>query len=162
MEAFLMRLEEVLDEVEAGRGPQSQAPPDRPPRELPAPRPPLPGGPPSGPNPLGPPPELRERHEHLDVRVREVVRKLREPGPPGGAPQEREPLLAELGRLLNEQFDLRTELRRTELSQLGREIDRLRARLEQVERELLQRERERGAIIERRIKRLLGEDEGGW
>ena len=68
----------------------------------------------------------------------------------------------ELTRVLNDQFDVRSELRRFELQRVERELARLRAAIERLQNDSDRRNRERGAIIERRIDQLLEDRASGW
>jgi len=176
LDAFMLRLEEALAQEEGRPGPPGRQP--RAPEQGRAQFPPGAGGPP-GRGPVGPggpagaplPPgpdeffprvqELQKRHEQLEMRSRELAEHLRagrfEPVPP----EERERLRAELERTVNEQFDVRTELRRIDLERIERDLQRLHERVDSLRRELERRQRERAGIIERRIQQLLG-DEGGW
>lgn len=186
MDAFALRLDELLDKAErehpAGTQPEGPRPSGkgmRLPGEGPRPpgegmRPPMMPGRPGGEmggrasGPMAGMPgepvdphmrELQERQEKLEARARELATKLRQPE--GAGPEDRKALRDELGRVVNEQFDVRSELRKTELSRIEQELNRLRERLERTRQDLEHRERERGAIIERRIEQLVGGD-GGW
>ena len=55
---------------------------------------------------------------------------------------------------VREHFELRSELRRIDLSRIEAELVRLREAVEQLRDELEHRQRERGTIIERRIREL--------
>jgi hypothetical protein len=176
LDAFMLRLEEALAQEEARPGLSGRQP--RAPEQGRAQFPPGAGGPP-GRGPVGPegpaggplPPvpdeffprvqELQKRHEQLEMRSRELAERLRAGRVEPVSPEDRERLRAELERTVNEQFEVRTELRRIDLERIERELQRLHERVESLRRELERRERERGGIIERRIQQLLG-DEGGW
>lgn len=169
LDAFVLRLEEVLAEHELegprlpreSRGPEGGRPPVAPgPGEFP----PGPAGQPVPPAPDEFAPrvqELHRRHDELEMRSRELGERCRRARIDQAPPEERERLRAELERTVNEQFDVRTELRHIDLQRIERELQRLHERVESLRRELERRQRERGAIIERRIDQLLGE-EGGW
>ncbi len=106
--------------------------------------------------------ELDERHEGLEVRSHELAEQLRAARASEAEPAARQRLRAELKALVNEQFDVRTKLRRVELERIERELNKLRRILERLQGGLERRERERDLIIERRLDRLVGEDFAGW
>jgi len=69
---------------------------------------------------------------------------------------EKKQLRADLNKLLSNLFDLR-ELNRQD------EIDRLRAELERLQQTLAKRQKNKVAIVERRLKQLTGEaDDLDW
>lgn len=161
VEALLPQLDEVLRRLE-----EAGLPPG-PPRMVAPPEPSRPphGGPPRPPGPEPMPPEMRarvreleEQHARLEERVRELTARLRGPQGTDISSEERAALREELAKVLNEQFDTRTELRKLELQRMEQELNRLREMLDKRRKDFEARERERSTIIERRTKQLLGED----
>lgn len=155
VDALTRRLEEALNEAERNvpPGPPERFGPDDP----------LP------PEPPGPRAEhrarlreLEERQARLEGRSHEVAAQLRELREREAPPPEAERVHAELERIVHEQFEVRSELRRMELERLNHELRRLREMVERMERDLAQREVQRGVIVERRLRQLLGEDASGW
>jgi len=106
--------------------------------------------------------ELEEQHARLEERVRELMARLHGPQGTDMSSDERAALREELAKVLNEQFDTRTELRKLELQRMEQELNRLREMLEKRRKDFEARERERSTIIERRTKQLLGEDPAEW
>jgi hypothetical protein len=158
MDALVFRLEEKLDEAE--RDLRHDEP--RPPGERESPRPPHRG-------PDAPPREMMERHMRLEreheecERVsHELAERLRHLQHEGGPAEARMETREELERVVNHQFEVRTQLRRFELERIERELSHLREVVERMQRQFERRERERGAIIERRIKQLLHDDMSDW
>jgi hypothetical protein len=108
--------------------------------------------------------ELHQRNDELEHRSQELAqrfRELREHGEPG-LDREREEVRHEVERTVEQHFNVRTELREHELHRVEMELDRLREMLERIRHDLERREQARGAIIERRLRQLLGEDDEGW
>jgi hypothetical protein len=167
-DALAARLGEALDRAERA--------PDRPraPRGRPGvPRAGEPGWPGGGPPPAGPraeagPRDMRARAEPLRARQRELqalvdtlvtqLQALRrhEADADEKGSSERE-LMSRLERAVNDEFDVRTELRRLELERIERELDRLQQSVSRIRDELSERERGRGVIIERRMRELVRE-----
>jgi chromosome segregation ATPase len=151
MDAFMIRMERALAEAEADLG--------RHPGERTYERP-------------GPPPEerrferhvreLHERNEELERRSLELAERSRRLPHEEAEPEECRRVLDELTGAVNEHFEVRTELRRTELERVERELHRLRETIERMRRDFERRERERDTIIERRVRRLLGDEFGDW
>ncbi len=166
-EAFVSRLDEFLDAAEEGGGPEAGAA-DFPPREGPRRfEPGRGGGPRRGPE--GPPPEdrarieeLEKRQAELEQRSHELARRAHEARAAGGSSEHLDGLRNELRAVLNEQFEVRTALRKLELEHISRQLTHLRSVLERIQGDLEQRERERAAIIDRRIEQLLGDGSAGW
>ena len=153
VEALVSRVEEALNDLEPPPGPAQQPP---------EPGPPLGGR-------QGPPAEFRrhlaeleDRQRELEMRSHELAGRLREIPPQDADSEPAQALREELTRVVQEQFDVRTALRRAELERMGRELQHLRAALERLERELEHRSRERAAIIQQRIDQLLGQDRSAW
>jgi hypothetical protein len=126
---------------------------------------------PPGPHHPPPPPnfemerrlqELHERHERLERESQELAERFRSEKHGDGEAETRDRLRTELERVINEHFEVRTQLRQLELERLERELRMLERELERMRRQFEQRERERGVIIERRLRQLLGKDFGGW
>lgn len=154
LEALTDRLEERLNEMERGEplpleplGPEGVPPAERP----------------------GPPEEhrirvrdLEERQGRLEARSHELAQRWRELERPDANAEERRRLHDELERVVQEQFNVRSELRRVELERLGHELRRLHEMVERMERDLAEREQQRAQIVERRMRQLLGEGTSGW
>ncbi len=104
---------------------------------------------------------LQNRHEQLEQNTQRLVERLRSRSAPGrhGAHAE---LRETLARTVHEHFQVRTELRQAELDRIDAELQRLRETVEILRRDFERRLRERDAIVEKRIRTLLGEDSGGW
>jgi hypothetical protein len=98
----------------------------------------------------------------LEARSHELAGRLRELRAGDAPPEERERARDELAAVVNEQFEVRSELRKVELERVERELQKLRQVMENIHHDLEQRERDRESIIQRRIQQLLGEDAGGW
>ena len=161
LEALMFRLEDVLNEVEARQPmdtddelepPAGPRPPERPGRE-----------------PLPRFPDLHERvrglerhHEELEVRSHELAERVRDMRAYGGPENDPAKAIEELERTIQEQFEIRGELRRAELERIEREVQELRRALERMQTGLKQREDQRSRIVERRMRQLLGEELGGW
>ncbi len=188
-EALAVRLEEAMRHRGQPGMPFGPHPmPEGGPGHLPpggGPRPPMFGGPPDHPpmppdrpdwdEPGGEPsPEMREFEMHmreLDRHNEELERKsmelahklaeLREREEPK-LDELRERLRRELAECVEEHFNVRTEFRKAELHRLETELGHLKRALDELRENLERRERARGAIIERRIKQLLGEDGDAW
>ncbi|MFH1747002.1 MAG: hypothetical protein ABIG44_08150 [Planctomycetota bacterium] len=166
MEAFLPRIERALDEAEADikrRGPQRPGRPDEP------------RGPEDGPRGQRPPGpaahereferhlrELHERQEEFERRTHELVEKIQRLREEDAEPEAREALQHELTGVVNEQFEVRTELREMEMQRIERELERLRVVIERMRHEFERRQQEREKIIERRVRHLMGNDFGDW
>lgn len=161
VEALISRLESALDETEAEPGPPGR--PERGPRSpvRPRPGPAEPGGPPPG-DVLPRVRELEERHGELERQSQELARQMRELGEGADAEVRHAALREQLVRVVNEQFEVRTQLRHMELERMQRELHRIQEMVERLQGQLERRERERPAITERRIGQLLGEDAAGW
>ncbi len=189
VDALLPHLDETLDNLEklpespggpehAGKPPMPPGAPERP--GLP-PRPGMgagPGGPPGmgpgpgglpGMGPGGPSPEVREhlrgleeKQRGLEGHVRELAEQFRGPQAEKMSADEKTRLREELGKVLNEQFDVRTELRKTELDRIGHDLTRLREALEKMQKDFETRQQERAVIVERRMNQLLGGDATDW
>lgn len=103
-----------------------------------------------------------ERHEGLEKDSRVAVRKLRAAlrARKGGDEQSDE-LRARLEQIIGKQFDTRTEMRHIELERIESQLRRLQESLERLRREFERRQSERGTIVERRIRELAGEGDGG-
>lgn len=159
MEAFMPRLERALDEAEADikrhrpRGPEQ------------------PGGPHDLRRPDQPRPErefehhtreLHERQEKLEMRSHELAEKLKRLRHEDAEPEARTALREELTGAVNEQFEVRTELRGLELQRIERELQRLHENVEKMRGDFERRQLERESIIEQRVRQLLGDDFGGW
>lgn len=185
-EALAGRIEEALDDgprrpgpLPGGRrpnGPPARDPLDGPPPDMgeplfPPPHDPL--GPPPGdgpPPPLGPdhrppppPPdprvlELQEQQAEADRRARELANTLRTDGARLSDP-ERANLRDELRQVVETQFELRTALRTFELERIREDLDRLQRRVDALHAELERRADQRAAIIERRMRELLGRED---
>jgi len=159
LDAMIFRLEAALDEGEHPGGPPPGHP--GPGRE----------GQRMGPGQRRPHPaeqmhirirEMEERHEHLEQQSHELAHHLREIREQQASKEDIERAHGKLAAVVNQQFDLRSELRRTELERVQRELEQLRRMVEKMERQLDRRAGERDVIIERRINQLLGEDFAGW
>jgi len=169
-EALLLHFEQVLDDAEHAL----ERPETMPAEPMPPEGPPGLGPPPFGlhrpPGFEGMPPELRgrireleQKQGELERRAQELARQVREardrhPDAPDAAKDQR----AELNRVVGEQFEVRTALRKLEVERIGRELKMMREALERVQKDLQEREAERGSIVERRVKQLLGEDASDW
>ena len=123
----------------------------------------------------GPSPEVREhlraleeKQGSLEGRVRELAEQLRGPQAEKMSADEKTRLREELGKVLNGQFDVRTELRKTELDRITHDLTRLREVFDRIQKdfETRQPERatsvERATIVERRMNQLLGGDATDW
>jgi len=148
LDALMLRLETVLneevDDPTGGRLPR-------------------PGGEGPAPEHPGQPPErvrdLEQKQVELERRSRELSEKLR--GLAVDSP-ERKQGREELQRVLNEQFEVRSNLRRFEIERVERELGQLRAAVERLRADLATREKERAAVIERRMEQLIGEKASDW
>jgi hypothetical protein len=100
--------------------------------------------------------ELEERHAQAERRVREAAERCR-----AADGVERERRREELRSEINVQFDVRTQLRQSELERISRDLERLQRAVGEIRADLERREKERDAIIERRIQHLLerGDDD---
>lgn len=156
LEALMFRLEEALDVEEArtDESPSTEATP-RPPRS------PHPGGAP--PRPTREEEERRHelvrRQDELDRRSHELAADIRSDAT---ASAGRRALLDELERVVSEHFEVRTQLRRMELEAIERELQHLREVLERMRSGMEHREKQRDAIIERRVRQLAGDDVADW
>ncbi len=102
--------------------------------------------------------DLEQRQARLEQRSLELAEHLRAlRAKQGENHPELKAVREELVRVLNEQFEVRTELRHRELEQIQREIQRLHQAVERLRTDLEQRTKERAAIIERRVNQLAGE-----
>ena len=106
--------------------------------------------------------ELHMRHEQLEQRSHELAEMLHRLREEGTDAENAQRLRAELTSLVEEHFELRGALRQAELERIESELHRLNETVERMRNDLEQRERERGAIIERRVRELLGDDRDGW
>ncbi|MCH8804937.1 MAG: hypothetical protein IH986_02475 [Planctomycetes bacterium] len=104
---------------------------------------------------------LQNQHNQLEQDTQRLVERIRSRSATGehGAHAE---LRETLARTVHEHFQVRTELRQAELDRIDAELQRLRETVEVLRRDFERRSRERDAIIEKRIRKLLGEDSGGW
>lgn len=163
LEALLPRIESALEEVERNPAPPRQpGVPAGPPRgDGPAGRFPMPPEPPS-PEMQARIRELQRQHELLEVRSQELAQSLRARLADAKSEEETPRLREELNQVVSEQFQIRTELRKTELERIERELQKLREAVERVQQELEHREQERTAIIQRRIDQLLNRKSTDW
>jgi hypothetical protein len=106
--------------------------------------------------------ELEEQHEQLERHSQELAQKLHEQRAGGAATEELDRLRDELTGVVQHQFEVRTELRKAELQRIEQELQRIREMVGNLQRELEHREKEREAIIQKRIDQLLGQDRTGW
>ena len=108
--------------------------------------------------------ELDRRNEELERHSEELAAKLRElrERKDPGLQEQIEHLRRELADCVEEHFNVRTEFRKAELHRIEVELGHLQRALDELRENLERRERARGAIIERRIKQLLGEDGDQW
>jgi hypothetical protein len=98
--------------------------------------------------------ELRALHRDREAESRKLASQLRNRLRADVRPRDQENLRGRLRDTVREHFELRSELRRIDLSRIESELARLREAVEQLRIELEHRQRERGAIIERRIREL--------
>jgi DNA repair exonuclease SbcCD ATPase subunit len=105
---------------------------------------------------------LQEQQEKLEQQSRELAGQLRRMQREGAPQEQMQRRRDELTQIVNQQFDLRTELRKTELERLEQDMKRIQERLDQVRQNLERRQAERGEIVARRMEQLLGEDSSGW
>lgn len=98
--------------------------------------------------------ELRAMHLDREVESRRLASELRKRLHVALRPRDQENLRVRLHETVSEHFELRSELRRIDLSRIEDELARLREAVEQLRVELEHRQRERGAIIKRRIREL--------
>jgi DNA repair exonuclease SbcCD ATPase subunit len=105
---------------------------------------------------------LQEQQEKLEQQSRELAGQLRRMQREGAPQEQMQRSRDELTRIVNQQFDLRTELRKTELERLEQDMKRIQQRLDQVRQNLERRQAERAEIVARRMEQLLGEDSSGW
>jgi hypothetical protein len=103
--------------------------------------------------------ELQEQQGEADRRAHELAAKLRDDEVQPGE-RERARLREELRAVVEQQFEVRSELRAMELERLRGDVGRLQRRLEAVQAELDRRAAERTGIIERRMQELLERDGG--
>jgi hypothetical protein len=108
--------------------------------------------------------EFQQRNEELERRTQELARRydeLRErPEPELG--EQRDELRRQIAEVVEEHFSVRSELRKLELRRVEGELDRLREMVERIRDDIERREQARGAIIERRLRQLLGEEGSDW
>jgi hypothetical protein len=126
---------------------------------------------PPGPNHPPPPPdremelrlrELHQRHEQLERESQEIAERFRGELHGEGGHEPRDEMRHALERVVNEHFEVRTQLRQLELERLAHELEMLKRELERMQRQFEQRQRERDVIIQRRLRQLIGKDFGGW
>lgn len=98
--------------------------------------------------------ELRRRNDDSEVKSRELATELRRRIRGGEGPRGPERMREHLRETVGEHFELRSELRRLDLTRIEAELARLREAVNRLRSELELRSRERGAIIERRIRQL--------
>jgi chaperonin cofactor prefoldin len=148
------RLERALDEEQARPG---QERPRRP-------RPPRPERAERGhaPEMEGHVRELQEQQEKLERQSRELAGQLRRMQHEGAPEDQQQHAREELMQVVNQQFDVRTELRKAELERLEGDLHRIQERLDRIRGNLDRRQAERGEIVGRRMEQLLGEDDVGW
>lgn len=101
---------------------------------------------------------LQNQHNQLEQDTQRLVERMRDRSAPGAHAELREAL----ARTVHEHFQVRTELRQAELDRIVAELQRLRETVEILRRDFERRLHERDAIVENRIRKLLGEDSGGW
>lgn len=185
LEAALAKIEPQLPRDDGARPPPGRRPPlgrpgvggpegprpGGPPPDLD--RPPRPGGPfgpggPPGERPPRPSPEqaeelramrtrireTQERHQQIDEQIRRVVETLARGDRPG-TDADRQKLAQDVHHLLQQQFDVRTELRRLELERMETEIRMLQQQLERVRTDMDRRGQQREKLIERHLQRIL-------
>ena len=107
---------------------------------------------------------LHRHNEELERRSGELARRFHELRERHDPEQEGErgEVHRQIEETVEKHFNVRTELRRFELRRIEMELDHLREMLERIRHDLERREESRGAIIERRLSQLLGEDAEGW
>lgn len=108
--------------------------------------------------------ELERRNEELErhsVELAQRYNELRE-RPEPELREERGKLRRRIEETVEEHFNVRTELRGFELRRIETELEHLRGMVDRIRGDLERREQARGSIIEGRLKRLLGEEEGDW
>jgi len=150
LDALMLRLETVLNEEMDDATGEGRMP-ARPGGERPAPE--RPGQPPERVR------ELQQKQAELEQRSRELSEKLRSLA--ADSP-ERKQGREDLQRVLNEQFEVRSNLRRFEIERVERELEHLRGAVERLRADLTTREKERAAIIDRRMEQLVGEKASDW
>jgi hypothetical protein len=155
MDALMMRIEQTLDEAEANSA------------ERPEPPQAWRGEPGSA---VRPPEreadrhmrELYERQQQLERRSHELAERVRQARTAEGGKEPAEKLQAELRDVVEQQFDVRGEIRKTEVEQIKQQLERLRQRIDELRQDLDHRDHERQSIIERRLQQLLGDEGSGW
>jgi hypothetical protein len=105
---------------------------------------------------------LHRRHEELEVTSRELADKLRGLPKDRAEPRVRHELRDVLERKVHEHFEIRTQLRHSELERIEHDLQRLQKTLDELRAALENRQRERDTIIKRRMHQLLGGDGDGW
>lgn len=98
--------------------------------------------------------ELHRRDDDSEIKSRELATELRRRIRGGEAPQGPDRMREHLRETVGEHFELRSELRRLDLTRIEAELARLKEAVNKLRTELELRSRERGAIIERRIRQL--------
>ena len=106
--------------------------------------------------------EWEAQQQKLEDRSRELASKVRALRTAQPDSAEARAAREELVKTLNQQFDVRTALRRQELERLSQEIVRLTDGLERMKKDLEDREHERATIIDRRANELTGDDARRW
>jgi hypothetical protein len=108
--------------------------------------------------------ELQRRNEEFEQRSMELARHYRElcERREPELEAERDEVRRQIEETVHEHFELRTELRRTELRFIEIELDRLHEEVERIRRELERRDEAHRAIVEGRIRQLVGEGAEGW
>lgn len=92
--------------------------------------------------------ELAKANHQLERQAQEAAHQYRR-----ASSAEREEIRKQLGELVNKHFELRQKLRTKELERIQERIEKLRTSIEE-------RNENREAVIERRLKELLGESDG--
>ena len=99
--------------------------------------------------------ELERKTQEITERYRQGVQNRENPL----NDEARNALRNELKQIVAQHFEVRTELRRTELRRFERELRRLRDAIERIQMDLDKRETAREIILDRRVSQLLGDQE---